>query len=109
VDFDKKEKYLSGDVGVESGVSSPTTDRQQHGVTVMSLFEIALANQIWTGRHQGKPVDPLDRGLPSAAAVIGRLAAVLAVFAVSIAALELAGVRNGPQASTGSTVAASRQ
>jgi hypothetical protein len=76
---------------------------------VMSLFEIALANQIWARRHQGKPVDPLERGLPSARAVILRLAAVLVVFAVSIAALELAGDGYGQQAFTGSTVAASRQ
>jgi hypothetical protein len=109
VDFDSKGKYLSADVGVESKRSRSTTGRQQHGVTVMSLFEIALANQMLARRHRGNPIDPLQRDLPGGRAVVARLAAVLAVFAVSIAILDLAGDGYGQQDLTGSTVAASRQ
>lgn len=75
----------------------------------MSIFEIVLANQLWARRRQGEKLDPLAQDVPTAGAIAARLAAVLAVFALSIATLDMAGHRDGQQAFTVGQVAASRQ
>ncbi|KQV63874.1 hypothetical protein [Rhizobium sp. Root1220] len=75
----------------------------------MSILEFMLANQIWARRHRDKKPYPLYHDLPGKRAIAVRLAAMLAVFAMSILLLEVAGDRYGSTTVGGSTVAASRQ
>ncbi len=73
----------------------------------MSLFEIMMANQIWSRRNESRRVDPLNGDSTSAAAMLARFAAVFLVFAIIVAALDRAGDRY--ESLSASAVAASRQ
>ncbi|MDP9808742.1 hypothetical protein J2W42_001584 [Rhizobium tibeticum] len=74
----------------------------------MSLFEIVLANCIRARSQQDKQPHRVDTDLPTTRAMITRLAAVAALFAISILALDTAGERYERQLAT-NAVAATRQ
>lgn len=74
----------------------------------MNLFEIVLANCIRASRQQDKQHQRVDTDLPTRRAMITRFAAVAALFAISVLALDTAGERYERKLAN-NAVAATRQ